>query len=129
MQQAVVCHRCGKVVVLLIGDDSAPPPPQIVVVVAAVGGGVVDGGVVDQAVAKLPCRRCRACYRCCATSVAACPTAQDTRVQPKSEGVQPGSAIANEGKARCTAYGTAAATCMKVKHESTRMSLLCNSYY
>ena len=26
VQQAVVRHRCGEVVVLLIGDDSAPPP-------------------------------------------------------------------------------------------------------
>ena len=31
---------------------ASPPPPIVVVVVAAVGGGVVDGGVVDQAVAK-----------------------------------------------------------------------------
>jgi hypothetical protein len=30
----------------------ASPPPPIVVVVAVVGGRVVDGGVVDQAVAK-----------------------------------------------------------------------------
>jgi hypothetical protein len=31
---------------------TASPPPQIVVVATAIGGGVVNGGVVDQAVAK-----------------------------------------------------------------------------
>jgi len=31
---------------------TAPPPPPIVVIVAAVGGGVVNGGIMDQAVAK-----------------------------------------------------------------------------
>ena len=31
---------------------TASPPPLIVVIVTTVGGGVVNGGVVDQAVAK-----------------------------------------------------------------------------
>jgi len=52
-QQAVICHQ-REVVVLLVSDNGAPPPPIIVAVIAVadVGGGVIDGGVMDQAIAK-----------------------------------------------------------------------------
>jgi hypothetical protein len=62
-------HGCGVVIGIIIIIASTPPkiiappfdqsvttaspPPPIAVFVAAVGRGVIDGGIVDQAVAKV----------------------------------------------------------------------------